>query len=126
MLQNLRIDKYLWAVRVFKTRSIATDECKKGHVIINDIQVKPSRTIKPGDIIYVKAPPIIRTFQVVDLLERRVSAIIAKDFVVETTPESEFIKLKLAKNTFVVHEKGSGRPTKKSRRLIEKFKDDEK
>ncbi len=125
MFENLRIDKYLWAVRVFKTRNIATEECKKGRVLIDTFPVKPSRTIKTGDIIQIKVPPVLRTFKVLGLIDKRVSAVIAKDYVLETTPESEFEKLKLARNTYVQHDKGAGRPTKKSRRLIEKFKDDE-
>lgn len=124
MTQNVRIDKYLWAVRVFKTRNLATEECKKAHVIINDIAVKPSRIVKQGETILVKFPPIIRSFLVVDLIEKRVSAAIAKTFVTETTPESEFEKLKMAHNNFVQRNRGTGRPTKKERRLIDKIQGD--
>jgi len=125
MTQNIRIDKYLWAVRVFKTRNICTEECKKGHVVIDGIPVKPSRNVKEGDVINIKFSPILRTFKVLGLLEKRVSAVLAKDFVHEITPEEEFEKLKLIRNTFVHHDRGSGRPTKKDRRSIEKFKDDD-
>jgi ribosome-associated heat shock protein Hsp15 len=125
MLQNLRIDKFLWAVRVYKTRNLATEECKKGHVLVNSIAVKPSRAVHIDDIIQIKMPPILRTYKVLGLLEKRVSATIAKDFVIETTPDEEFLKIQLAKNTFEKHDKGAGRPTKKTRRLIDKLKEEE-
>lgn len=124
MTQNVRIDKYLWAVRVFKTRNLATEECKKAHVIINDVAVKPSRIVKQGETILVKFPPIIRSFVVDGIIEKRVSAALAKTYVTETTPESEFEKLKLAHNNFVQRDRGSGRPTKKERRLIDKIQGD--
>ena len=116
MNENVRIDKYLWAVRVYKTRNLAADECKKAHILINNTPVKPSRIIKSGDVINIKFPPIVRTFVVTAPLEKRVSATLAKNYVTETTPESEFEKLKNAKNDFVQHDKGSGRPTKKERK----------
>jgi len=124
-MESVRIDKYLWACRVFKTRSLATDECRKSHILINDISVKPSRMIKKGELIIIKFPPILRSFEVLDLIERRVSAKLALDYIKEITPESEFVKLKEAKNTYVHRDNGLGRPTKKERRLIDKFKQDE-
>lgn len=125
MPQDLRIDKYLWAVRIFKTRNIAAEECKKSHVIINDIAVKPSRTVKEGETILIKFSPLIRSFRIDGLIERRVSAVLAKNYITEITPESEFEKLKLAHNNFVQRDKGSGRPTKKERRLIDNLKNDD-
>lgn len=125
MPQDVRIDKYLWAVRIFKTRNLATEECKKGHVMINDINVKPSRIVKKGERIDIKFPPIVRSFIVIDILEKRVSAVLAKELIIEITPEEEFLKAKAARNTFVYRESGAGRPTKKDRRLMDKFKDNE-
>ncbi|MDR2009397.1 MAG: RNA-binding S4 domain-containing protein [Bacteroidales bacterium] len=125
MPENVRIDKYLWAVRVFKTRNLATEECKKGHVIINDIQVKPSRIVRKNEKIYIKFPPIIRSFVVLDVIDKRVSAVLAKDAIQEVTPEVELDKLKQVKNVFVRRDAGSGRPTKKDRRSIDKFRENE-
>lgn len=120
---EVRIDKWLWAVRIFKTRSMAAEACKKGKVSINGIEVKPSRTIKMGEVISVRHPPIVRIFLVKGLLEKRVGARIAGDFVTELTAEGEFEKLRLSRSDFVGYrEKGSGRPTKKERRSIEKLK----
>ena len=124
MLLNIRIDKYLWAVRIFKTRNIASEECRKGRVIVNDIAVKQSKIIREGEIIYIKCPPVLRSFKVLKVIERRVSANLAKEAIEEITPAEEFAKLKFAKNTFVIRDAGSGRPTKKDRRLIDKFKEE--
>jgi ribosome-associated heat shock protein Hsp15 len=122
----LRIDKWLWAVRIFKTRSMATNACKSGKVIINDSGVKPSHLVKIGEVIQIKGGhfgPITRTFHVKGLLEKRVSAAIAKEFVEETTPPEEFEKLKILRNSPLGYrERGSGRPTKRDRRKIEKLK----
>lgn len=124
MLTTVRIDKYLWSVRIYKTRSIATEECKNSHVLINGAQVKPSYNIKEADTIQIKASPIIKTFKVKSLIEKRVSATLAKQCIEDITPEEEYNKLHLQKNNFVQHEKGMGRPTKRNRRQIDKFKTD--
>ncbi|MBN2778114.1 MAG: RNA-binding S4 domain-containing protein [Bacteroidales bacterium] len=126
MCEQVRIDKYLWAVRVFKTRTLASDKCKKGHIFVNDSEAKASRMIRINDKIEIKFPPILRSFIVTGLIEKRVSAPIAQENVKETTSSEELAKLSLAKNNFTQRERGSGRPTKKERRLIDKFKDDEK
>jgi ribosome-associated heat shock protein Hsp15 len=118
-----RIDKYLWSVRVFKTRTLATEACKSKKVLIDNNPVKASRIVKNGDIIEIKQMPIVRTYKVIDTPKSRVSAKIVKDFVIETTPEEEFIKLKLAKTNQIKRDKGTGRPTKKDRRLLDKLKD---
>ncbi len=81
--------------------------------------------VKKDDLIQIKASPIIRSYQVIDITERRVSAPLVKDFVIETTTAEELLKLKTISNTFVSHDKGDGRPTKKNRRLIDKFKDED-
>lgn len=121
---SIRIDKWLWAVRLFKTRSIATEECKKGRVLINDIQVKPSRTLKIDEIVMVRKLPVIYSFRVKRLIEKRVSAKIAVECYENLTSEEEIQKLEVTKDAFFIRrEKGAGRPTKKERRLIDKYKD---
>lgn len=123
-LSDPRIDKYLWAVRVYKTRSQAAEACKKGKVLIDGIPAKPSRIVKPGDVIVVRKLPVIYTYRVVDLVEKRVSAKIASDFCQNLTPQEELDKLKKDHITIVFkRERGAGRPTKRERRMIDKLKD---
>lgn len=120
---NLRIDKWLWAVRIFKTRSQAAEACKKGRVFIDDIQVKPSRIIKVGEVVFVKRPPVTYQYKVLGLLGNRKSAKIASEFVQDITPEDEKVKLEMKNYTgFEIRQKGYGRPTKRERRLIDKLK----
>ncbi len=123
--KEIRIDKYLWSVRLFKTRSLASDECRKGRIFINNIQVKPSRTVIKGEILIVKKPPVNYTFRVIEPIENRVSAKLVSRFLEDLTPEEEKLKLDFRNTggTFY-RDKGSGRPTKKERRLIDKLKDD--
>jgi ribosome-associated heat shock protein Hsp15 len=121
----IRIDKYLWSVRIYKTRSIASDACKKGKIIIENIQVKPSRTIQKNDIIIVKKPPVVFTYRVVEPIENRVSAKLVPLYAEDLTPPDEKAKLEIKSgeiNGF--RDKGTGRPTKKERRLIDKLRDD--
>lgn len=121
--ENLRIDKWLWAVRVFKTRSQASEACKKGRVLIDDIQVKPSRIIKIGEIVFIKRPPVIYKFRVKGLLGKRQSAKVAADYVEDITPEEEKLKLDMKRFTgFEIRDKRVGRPTKRERRLIDELK----
>lgn len=120
---HIRIDKWLWAVRIFKTRNMAANACKKSKVLLNGRNVKPSHTVKIGDVIEVRGSIINRTFNVNGLLEKRVSAKIAVDYVEETTPPEEFKKLRVIKDMpFAFREKGAGRPTKKDRRQIRRLK----
>ena len=121
----IRIDKFLWSVRIFKTRSIASDECRKGRIIINNIQVKPSRLITKNEIVTVKKPPVIFTYRVIEPIENRVSAKLVEQFVEDLTAEEERAKLDI-KHSFALgyRDKGTGRPTKKERRLIDRIKDD--
>lgn len=120
---RVRIDKWLWAVRVFKTRTAAAEVCKKGRVKIAGLPAKPSYNVKQGDMITVEVPPITRTFLVKGLLEKRVSAKLAEDYVQETTPQPEFEKLKMLRQTTLgFREKGAGRPTKKERRVMDRLK----
>jgi ribosome-associated heat shock protein Hsp15 len=123
--KNIRIDKWLWAVRLFKTRSQASEACKKNRVTIAGEPVKPSYTVKIGETIAVKNSPLItRTFMVKGLLEKRVSAKLAVGFVTETTAPEVFEQLEAIRNNpFGLREKGMGRPTKKDRRQIEQLKE---
>ena len=114
-----RIDKFLWSVRVFKTRSLATEACKKGRVIIEGVPVKPSREVKKEDIILVRKLPAVYTFKVKGLLENRVSAQRVPEFVEDLTSVEELDKLKVRDTVFYSREKGKGRPTKKDRRLLD-------
>jgi ribosome-associated heat shock protein Hsp15 len=120
---NIRIDKWLWAVRIFKTRSLATNACKKDKVLIDNQAVKPSRIIKINEIIDVKMPPITRQFKVKGLLSKRLGAKLVVDYVEELTSAEEFDKLKFMKTEqFGRRPHGAGRPTKKERRIIDKLK----
>ncbi|MDO9340283.1 MAG: S4 domain-containing protein [Bacteroidales bacterium] len=121
----VRIDKFLWSVRLYKTRSIASDECRKGRIIINNIQVKPSRMITKNEIIIVKKPPVIYTYKVIEPVENRVSAKLVELFVEDLTTEEEKAKLDIRQSVETGYrDKGSGRPTKKERRVIDKLKED--
>jgi ribosome-associated heat shock protein Hsp15 len=121
----IRIDKFLWSVRIFKTRSIASDECRKGRIIINNIQVKPSRLITKNEIVTVKKPPVIFTYRVIEPIENRVSAKLVEQFVEDLTSEEERAKLDIKHSLALGYrDKGTGRPTKKERRLIDRIKDD--
>ena len=121
----IRIDKFLWSVRIFKTRSIASDECRKGRIIINEVQVKPSRIVTKNEIITVKKPPVIFNYKIIEPIENRVSAKLVEQFVEDLTTEEERAKLDMRQAIGIVYrDKGTGRPTKKERRLIDRIKDD--
>jgi ribosome-associated heat shock protein Hsp15 len=121
----IRIDKFLWSVRIFKTRSVASDECRKGRIIINNIQVKPSRIVIKNEIVTVKKPPVIYTYRIIEPIENRVSAKLVEQFVEDLTAGEERAKLDLKHGIAVGHrDKGTGRPTKKERRLIDRIKND--
>jgi ribosome-associated heat shock protein Hsp15 len=120
--KEVRIDKYLWAVRLYKTRSIASEECRKGRIIIKDVQVKPSRVVKRDEIISVKKPPVTYTYRILEPIGNRVSAKIAIQFIEDLTPDSEKEKHEISHSVGKgVRPRGTGRPTKKERRLIDKF-----
>lgn len=120
--ENLRIDKWLWSVRIFKTRSLATEAIKKKQVAINGVYVKPSRIVKLGEIVEVRKPPITRVYKVLGLLGTRLSASLVTDFVEDITPEQEIDQLVMARMVKTAQrERGEGRPTKKERRDIERF-----
>lgn len=122
MKTEVRIDKWLWAVRLFKTRTLAADACKKGKVIIQNVQVKPSRNVKVGDVVSIKRNPFLFSFKVLALSENRMNAKLVADFMLNVTAKDqlELIELaKLAGNTG--RDRGTGRPTKKERRDLDDF-----
>jgi ribosome-associated heat shock protein Hsp15 len=114
-----RIDKWLWAVRIFKTRTLATEACKKGRIIINGLEVKPSREIKTGEILLVRKLPVIYTLRVKALTNNRLPAQRVPEFMEDMTSIEELEKLKLNDSLFLKRDKGTGRPTKKDRRLLD-------
>jgi ribosome-associated heat shock protein Hsp15 len=119
-----RIDKWLWAMRVFKTRSIATEACKKGRVSIGSTTVKPARTIKVGDVVDVKKPPITYSFRVLALTENRLGAKYVADYLENITPQSQYDLLEMTRiSGFVDRQKGLGRPTKRDGRNLAQFKE---
>ena len=118
---EVRIDKWLWAVRLYKTRTLAADACKAGHVEIASQKVKPSRMVKIDEIISAKVGIITRTVRVLGLIDRRVGAQAAKDLAEDLTPASEYEKLREKAAQPVFHPYGLGRPTKKNRRTMDRF-----
>ena len=119
---EIRVDKWLWAVRLFKTRSLASEACKKGKILVNNVPVKPSRTIKVGDVVGVKFNPVLYSFKVLALLQNRINAKLVPEYREDvTTPDQlQLIELgKIAAQTG--RERGAGRPTKKERREIDDF-----
>lgn len=124
MSESVRIDKWLWAVRIFKTRSKATEACRKGRVEVDELPVKPSREVRIGDVVKVRIAPITRSFKVTGIIEKRVSAKLAPDFVEDITPQEELEMLNVQKEmNFLKRDKGTGRPTKKDRRDLDDFFD---
>ena len=122
--KRIRVDKWLWAVRIYKTRNQATEACKKGRILIREQPVKPSRVLRVNDIVQVKRPPVIYSYKVTGLLSKRLSARLVQDYVENITPESELQKLKVRETFFISRDKGSGRPTKKERRTMDKLRED--
>ncbi len=119
---EVRVDKWLWAVRVFKTRSIATDAVKKGRVMVNDVLVKPSRTVKPGDVVKVRKPPVTYSFRVRQCVQNRLGAKLVADYMENITPQSELDLLEVVKiSGFIDRRKGLGRPTKREGRELAEF-----
>lgn len=121
--KEIRIDKFLWSVRIYKTRSIASDECRKGRILINNIQVKPSRSVLKEEIITVKKPPVNYSYRVIEPIENRVGAKLVTNFIEDLTPDSERSKLDVQTGGIIYRDKGTGRPTKKERRDIDKIRD---
>ncbi len=123
--EEVRIDKWLWAVRIFKTRTIAADACKKNRVSIGNSNLKPSKMIKVGDVIDVRRPPITYSFEVLALSDKRMGAKLVPDFMRNVTSPEALEALEMEKMSgFVDRARGTGRPTKKERRDLEDFADD--
>ncbi len=119
----VRIDKWLWSVRIYKTRSLATEQCKAGKVSINGQAVKPSRMLNLNEIVLVRKPPLTYHYQVTGLISKRVSAKVAAEHVKDITPQEELDRLQnIQESAFFVRPRGEGRPTKKERRDIDKFR----
>lgn len=117
-----RIDKWLWAVRVFKTRTIAAEACKKGRVTIGGSAVKPARMVRPGDIVEVRKPPVTYSFKVLQAIENRVGAKLVPEVMENVTPPAQYELLEMSRiSGFVDRARGTGRPTKKDRRAMEEF-----
>ena len=124
MTDVARIDKWLWAARIFKTRSIAADACKNGRVTIKGINVKPSHTIKAGEVVSVKKPPITYSFEVLQTIEKRVGAKLVPEVYKNVTDAKQYELLEMSRiSGFVDRARGTGRPTKKDRRQLDAFVD---
>lgn len=131
-MEEVRLDKYLWAVRAYKTRTDATDACKGGKVRLNGFDVKPSRPVKVGDTITFRKGAVTFTFVALALTDKRVGAKLVSQLVEDRTPQSEKDKMKAPVETFFLkRDRGAGRPTKKDRRDMDAlweildFNDDE-
>lgn len=123
-MDEVRIDKWLWAVRIFKTRTIAAEAIKKGRVMVGGVAVKPSRMIRVGDVVQVRKPPATFSFKVLALSDKRMGAKLVPQFMENITPPDQYELLELNKiSGFVDRQRGTGRPTKKDRRDLEQFTD---
>ena len=121
-MNEARVDKWLWAARIFKTRSMAAAACKKGQVSINGAQLKPSRTVKVGDIVNVRKPPVTYSFKIKQAIEKRVGAKLIPEILENVTAPEQYELLEMNRiSGFVNRAKGTGRPTKKERRDLEEF-----
>ncbi|MBB1550291.1 MAG: RNA-binding S4 domain-containing protein [Prevotella sp.] len=119
-----RIDKWLWAARIYKTRSVASDAIKNGRVTIDGVNVKPSRTVKEGDIINVKKPPITYSFKILACIEQRIGAKLVPLVFENVTDPKQYELLEMSRiSGFIDRQRGTGRPTKKERRAIDNFID---
>lgn len=127
-MQKVRVDKWLWSVRIFKSRTMAANACKNGKIKINGTTLKPSSFVQKGDVLQVRKEHFNFSFKVVELIEKRVSAKLAEPCYENLTPPDEMNKFKsffLGNLGQEYREKGTGRPTKKERRVIDEFKGDE-
>ena len=123
-MNEARIDKWLWATRIFKTRSIAADACKNGRVTLNGVNLKPSRTIKEGDVVSVKKPPVTYSFKVLKTIEQRVGAKLLPEIYENVTDQKQYELLQMSRiSGFIDRAHGTGRPTKKERRALDAFVD---
>ena len=125
MSDQARIDKWLWAVRIYKTRSIAAEACKKGHISIGERTAKPAHNIRVGDIVHVKKSPITYSFRVLKCAENRVGAKLVPELMENITSQEQYEILEMSKiSGFIDRQRGTGRPTKKERRDLDSFVDE--
>ena len=124
-MAEVRIDKYLWSIRVFKTRSEATDACKGGKIRVNGADIKPSKMVKVGDTIVARKGAVTYTYKVLDLIDKRQGPKLVPNYAENLTPPEELAKLRAPVETFFLkRDRGAGRPTKKDRRQMEALWDD--
>lgn len=122
MSDQARIDKWLWAVRIYKTRSIAAEACKKGRISIGDRTAKPAHNVRVGDIVSVKKAPVTYSFKVLQCAEHRVGAKLVPELMENVTPQEQYEILEMSRMSgFVGRARGTGRPTKKERRDLDMF-----
>lgn len=122
--EQARLDKWLWAARIFKTRTIAADACKNGRVTCNGAILKPSRTVKVGDVVSVKKPPITYSFKILNAIESRVGAKLVPEVYENVTDPKQYELLEMSRiSGFIDRARGTGRPTKKDRRAMDAFVD---
>lgn len=121
-MSEARIDKWLWAARIFKTRTIAADACKNGRVTVDGVNVKPSRMVKEGETVSVRKPPVTFSFKVLKTIEQRVGAKLLPEIYENVTPQDQYELLEMNRiSGFVDRARGTGRPTKKDRRAMDAF-----
>ena len=121
-MNEARLDKWLWAARIFKTRSIAADACKNGRVSVNGVLVKPSRSVKAGDTVAVRKPPVTYSFKILKTIEQRVGAKLLPEIYENVTTADQYELLEMNRiSGFVDRARGTGRPTKKDRRAMDAF-----
>ena len=121
-MSEARIDKWLWAARIFKTRSIAVDAIKNGRVTIQGVNVKPSRMVKEGEVVNVRKPPVTYSFKILKTIEQRVGAKLLPEIYENVTPPDQYELLEMNRiSGFVDRQRGTGRPTKKERRALDEF-----
>lgn len=121
-MAEARLDKFLWAARIFKTRTIAADACKNGRVMIDGVKMKPSRMVKEGDVIQVRKPPVTYSFRILKAIQNRVGAKLVPDIIENVTTPDQYELLEMNRIAgFVNRARGTGRPTKKERRDLDEF-----
>jgi ribosome-associated heat shock protein Hsp15 len=123
-MEKVRLDKWLWSVRIFKTRTIAADACSKGRVLVNSLPAKPSKELSGSEIITVRKPPVIYTYKIKNLISNRLPAKLVAEYIEDLTSVEELNKLTINETFFIKRDRGTGRPTKKERRTIDKLHDD--
>ncbi len=122
MAEQARIDKWLWAARIFKTRSLAADACKNGRVSIGNVNVKPSHMVKVGETVNVRKPPVTYSFKILKTIEQRVGAKLIPEIYENVTAPEQYELLEMNRiSGFVDRARGTGRPTKKERRALDAF-----